>query len=117
MGRVVIKNLYNQELDLLDCKRSLLHCLLESGQDWMHACGGKGRCTTCKVQVLEGMASLSVLSPAELKYREKKLLLEDERLSCQVRLSGDITIQVPEESQLPHIRYSNRDGSQAKANG
>ena len=117
MGRVLIKNLYNKALDLSACQHSLLHCLLDSGLDWMHACGGKGRCTTCKVQVLEGMASLSALSPAEIRYRERNLLLNDERLSCQVRLLGDIVIQIPEESQLPHIRYSNMDGSEAPDNG
>lgn len=106
MARIVIKNLNNKELDLTSCNASLLHCLLQSGLDWMHACGGKGRCTTCKVKVLSGMENFTPVSPAEKRYREQQLLALDERLSCQVQVRGAASIQVPEESQLPHIVYS-----------
>lgn len=106
MAKVIIKNLNAKVVDLSSCSRSLLHCLLESGLDWMHACGGKGRCTTCKVQVIEGMEQLSALSHAELRYRQQQQLHSDERLSCQVVVKGDIMINVPKESRLPHIVYS-----------
>ncbi len=104
--RLVIKNLSNKELDLSACNTSLLHCLLQSGLDWMHACGGKGRCTTCKVRVLSGMENLTPLSPAEKRYRDQQLLAAEERLSCQVRATNDIVVEVPEESKLPHVFYS-----------
>lgn len=106
MAKVIIKNLNDKVVDLSSCSRSLLHCLLELGLDWMHACGGKGRCTTCKVQIIEGMEQLSPLSHAERKYRELHQLNNDERLSCQLIVKGDITLAVPKESQLPHITYS-----------
>jgi 2Fe-2S ferredoxin len=106
MAKVIIKNLNDKVVDLSSCGRSLLHCLLESGLDWMHACGGKGRCTTCKVQVIEGMEQLSPLSHAELKYRQQQQLNKDERLSCQLIVKGDVMLHVPKESQLPHITYS-----------
>lgn len=104
--RLVIKNLKNKELDLSTCNTSLLHCLLQSGLDWMHACGGKGRCTTCKVKILSGMENLTPLSPAEKRYREQQLLGAEERLSCQIRVTHDLVIRVPEESKLPHVLYS-----------
>lgn len=106
MARIVIKNLNNKELDASSCDGSLLHCLLQNGLDWMHSCGGKGRCTTCKVKVLSGMENFTPVSPAEMRYRGQQLLKSDERLSCQVRLRGDVHIEVPEECQLPHIVYS-----------
>lgn len=106
MARILIKNLNNKELDLTSCDVSLLYCLLQSGLDWMHSCGGKGRCTTCKIRVLSGMDNFTPASPAEIRYRGQQLLAMDERLSCQVRLRGDANVEVPEESQLPHIVYS-----------
>lgn len=106
MTKVIIKNLNDKVVDLSSCSRSLLHCLLEYGLDWMHACGGKGRCTTCKVQIIEGLEQMSPLSHAERKYREQRLLNNDERLSCQLIVKGDIKLVVPNDSQLPHITYS-----------
>lgn len=106
MAQVIIKNLRAKVVDLSFCDRSLLHCLLDSGLDWMHACGGKGRCTTCKVQVIEGMENLSALSHAEIKYQQLGQLNNDERLCCQIRLKGDIQINVPKEGRLPHLVYS-----------
>lgn len=104
--RLVIKNLNNKELDLSSCNASLLQCLLQSGLDWMHACGGKGRCTTCKVRVLSGMENLTPISPAEKRYQQQQLLGQEERLSCQVRATHDLVVEVPKESKLPHVLYS-----------
>jgi 2Fe-2S ferredoxin len=104
--RLVIKNLNNKILDLSSCNASLLHCLLQSGLDWMHACGGKGRCTTCKVRVLSGMENITPLSPAEKRYREQHLLGMEERLSCQVRVTNDLVVEVPTDSKLSHLLYS-----------
>lgn len=106
MAIVTIENLGNKVIDLSACQSSLLHCLLESGLDWMHSCGGKGRCTTCKVQVQMGMEHITPVSPAEMRYRKQGALLETERLSCQVRIRGDVSIRVPEESKLPHLKYT-----------
>ena len=41
----------------------------------MHACGAKGRCTTCRLQVLAGQENLSPLTAAELRYRAAGRLL------------------------------------------
>jgi len=32
-------------------------------------------------------------------------LQNNERLCCQVQVSGDITIEVADEYKLPHLRY------------
>ena len=34
------------------------------------------------------------------------LLLNNERLSCQVRIRGDVRIEIPDEGKFPHIKYS-----------
>ena len=86
---------------------TLLAALQAAGQDWMHACGAKGRCTTCRVQVSGGLENLSPPTVAELRYQAAGRLLPTERLTCQARLpTGCVTGRVPEAVQLPHVRYS-----------
>ena len=56
------------------------------------ACGGRGLCGRCAVQVVSG--ALSAPTPAE----EKKILAEDRanglRLACQARIQGDVEIRL-----------------------
>lgn len=106
MPRVVIANLSEKALDVQDESRSLLQHLHDHGLDWMHACGAKGRCTTCKCIVLEGMESLGAETKPELKYRAQGVLRKNERLACQVTITADVRISVPEEYKLPHLHYT-----------
>ena len=85
---------------------TLLAALHAAGHDWMHACGAKGRCTTCRVQVLAGALNLAPLTAAEERYRAAGRLLPTERLTCQARLlAGNVTGRVPEATKLPHVQY------------
>ena len=85
---------------------TLLAALQAAGHDWMHACGAKGRCTTCRVQVLTGFENLTPLTEAELRYRAAGRLLPTERLTCQTRLpQGEAMGRVPEATKLPHVQY------------
>lgn len=106
MVKIVIENLGKKELEVNNDSKSVLMHLQDNFIDWMHACGAKGRCTTCKMEILSGADQLSKLTNAELKYRSSKELNENERLACQVSVLGDIVIRVPESSKLPHIKYS-----------
>ncbi|HRI78138.1 MAG TPA: 2Fe-2S iron-sulfur cluster-binding protein [Cyclobacteriaceae bacterium] len=107
MVKIVIENLGQKEVNITDTDKSVLHQLHAHFIDWMHACGGKGRCTTCKMTVIAGKEHLSPLTHAEKKYAKEGLLKEDERLACQVTIrSGSLIIRVPEESKLPHVHYT-----------
>ncbi|NLF98188.1 MAG: 2Fe-2S iron-sulfur cluster binding domain-containing protein [Candidatus Riflebacteria bacterium] len=57
-------------------------------------CGGRGSCGTCKCRVLEGAGPLL---PTEVPYLNDEEKKSDVRLSCQVKVRGDIKIEVPEE--------------------
>ncbi|OUJ73873.1 2Fe-2S iron-sulfur cluster-binding protein [Hymenobacter crusticola] len=86
---------------------TLLKALQASGHDWLHACGGKGRCTTCRLEVIEGLAHLTPPTDAELRYQAAGRLLAHERLTCQTRLlEGTVRGRVPRATQLPHVQYS-----------
>jgi ferredoxin, 2Fe-2S len=107
MARIIIENLFGKILEVEDTGKTLLQHFHDHQIDWMQACGGKGRCTTCKVKVIEGIENLSPLTDAETRYVKQHALNTDERLSCQAKISESVTVSVPDEYKLPHIHYSN----------
>ncbi len=58
------------------------------------ACGGGGTCGQCKVKIFDGGGSIL---PTEESLITKREAAEGDRLSCQVAVKQDMTIQVPEE--------------------
>jgi ferredoxin, 2Fe-2S len=105
MPKIVIANLANRTIIFKKEKAKILDTIHEEYIDWMFACGGRGRCTTCKMIVLEGKENLSADTIFEEKYRELGRLKDNERLACQVTASGDVVIKVPSEGKLPHMKY------------
>jgi 2Fe-2S ferredoxin len=103
---VKIKNLQNRTLEIVPGGVSLLALFQQHRIDWMHACGGKGRCTTCKAIIREGQHNLPALTEAEQRMAQRGRLQETERLSCQLIPEADLVVEVPVVYQLPHIRYS-----------
>jgi 2Fe-2S ferredoxin len=106
MAKILIQNVFGKILSVENPEKTLLQHFHDNRLDWMHACGGKGRCTTCKVIVLEGMTNISPLTGAEQRYRAQRALKLNERLSCQVSVLGDIVVSAPEEYKLPHVHYN-----------
>jgi 2Fe-2S ferredoxin len=106
MVKIVIENLGQKVVEVTEPGLPALRHFQANRIDWMHACGAKGRCTTCRMKVLQGSETLGPLTMAELKYRRAGLLLEDERLACQAIVTGSLVVRVPDDSKLPHVRYS-----------
>ncbi|MDQ3395644.1 MAG: (2Fe-2S)-binding protein [Bacteroidota bacterium] len=106
MPDIVIENLNNIKLPANNNAKNVLEIIHSHFIDWMHACGGKGRCTTCKMQVISGMKNLSNLSKFEQQCFESEKLTENERLACQAKLLGDVVVRVPDNNKLPHMTYS-----------
>ena len=106
MAKLTVQNLSGLTVNVSP-EQTVLRAVQATGTDWMHACGAKGRCTTCRMEVLTGMENLSSESPAELKYREANRLKPTERLACQCTvLQGEVTVKVPKPVQLPHQKYN-----------
>lgn len=105
MPKVTIKNLHSKTIHCNSKTEKLLDILLGE-TDWMHACGKKGRCTTCAVKVLENWESLGAYSEAENRFINLGKLPQDQRLACQVTLTADVVIETPEAGKLPHLQYS-----------
>jgi Na+-transporting NADH:ubiquinone oxidoreductase subunit F len=58
------------------------------------ACGGGGTCGQCKVKVLEGGGDLL---PTEKSHISKREAAAGQRLACQVSVTQDMSIEVPED--------------------
>jgi 2Fe-2S ferredoxin len=107
MPQIVIENLFNLRIDFLIVPRKVIEIIHENGTDWMHACGKKGRCTTCKIIMKAGEENLSPLTPAEENFRQLGRLKENERLACQADLlGGEISVRVGNINKFPHMKYS-----------
>ena len=55
-------------------------------------CGGRGRCSTCRVRVSQGLSSLPPPSAGELKVLQRVGASPNVRLACQLRPTGDLTV-------------------------
>ncbi|KUP93889.1 adenylate/guanylate cyclase domain-containing protein [Tritonibacter horizontis] len=56
-------------------------------------CGGKGRCTTCRVAVQDGLDLLPAPSAAETRSLRAVNAAEDVRLACQIRPTAALTVK------------------------
>lgn len=72
---------------------SLLSALANTNVFLPSACGGKGSCGQCKVQVFEGGGEIL---PTETVHFSRKQIQAGWRLGCQVKVKGDMSIGVPE---------------------
>jgi 2Fe-2S ferredoxin len=64
---------------------TVLAAIHAAGHAWWHACGGKGRCTSCRVRLQAGAECLTPPTEPELRYRAAGRLGAHERLACQCR--------------------------------
>ena len=79
--------------------RKLVLVIEDGGVDILHRCGGNAKCTTCRVEVLEGNAG-------EMQEAERNRLAletglaENVRLSCQVHVQSDLHVRVLNQSSV-----------------
>ena len=91
-GKVKI-NINNGTKEIeVDSGNTLLGTLHENGVMLSSACGGKGSCGQCKVQVTEGGGQIL---PTEVGHFSRKEQQDHWRLGCQVKVKDNLSIQVP----------------------
>ncbi|MCF0213312.1 MAG: NADH:ubiquinone reductase (Na(+)-transporting) subunit F [Muribaculaceae bacterium] len=71
---------------------SLLGTLANGNIFLPSACGGKGSCAQCKVQVFEGGGQIL---PTEAVHFSRRQVADHWRLGCQVKVKGDMSIGIP----------------------
>ena len=75
-----------------DSGKSLLSTFADHNIFLSSACGGKGSCGQCKVQVFEGGGEIL---PTETVHFSRKQVKDHWRLACQVKVKDDMKIGVP----------------------
>ena len=77
-------------VDVASGKRLVLAIEQDAGVDILHACGGNARCTTCRIEFIDG-------EPTAMTKAEKGKLeergLTGMRLSCQIVCDHDMTVR------------------------
>jgi ferredoxin len=77
-------------VDIESGKRLVLAIEEDVHVDILHACGGNARCTTCRVEFIEG-------EPPAMTFAEKHVLAArgviGARLSCQMTCDHDMTVR------------------------
>jgi ferredoxin len=77
-------------VEVADEKRLVLAIEQDAKVDVLHACGGNARCTTCRVEFVDG-------EPTRMTEAEKTKLAErgltGVRLSCQILCDHDMTLK------------------------
>ncbi len=88
--------------------QTILQASLKAGIAHYHACGGKARCSTCRIVVQEGEEKLSVPNKAELKLKKQKNFPHNVRLACQTKvIANDVKFQriIKDEADLDLYVY------------
>jgi len=71
---------------------TLLEASRLSGIPHTSVCGGRGRCSTCRVRVVRGWDSLPPAKPAELRVLQRVGAPPNVRLACQLRPTANLSI-------------------------
>lgn len=66
--------------------------LLNSGIAVASSCNGDGVCAKCKIKIIAGEQNLSAENDLEIFLKQKFAIPQAERISCQTKVNGDITI-------------------------
>lgn len=72
---------------------TILAAALRAGVPVAHACGGKAKCTTCRVIVLTGLETCSERTDAESTMARARHLTPQVRLACQTVPAGDVVVR------------------------
>jgi ferredoxin len=87
--------------------KKLVLAIEDAGVDILHRCGGNARCTTCRVEIIEGEAA-AMREPEEAILATKGDLAPNTRLSCQIRIHGDLHVKVINQASVMGIDAGSR---------
>lgn len=77
--------------DVEEGKRLVLAIEEDAGVDILHRCGAYAKCTTCRIEYLEGEPDK--MTKAELEVLTSRDLLGEVRLSCQAVCDHDVKVR------------------------
>lgn len=72
---------------------TVLNAALRSGVAFAHACGGRAKCSTCRIWVVDGLESCSQRTEAEISMAERLGFTREVRLACQLQPKGALRVR------------------------
>lgn len=78
----------------LDSEDTLLNQLKKAGKKIKSSCGGCATCSDCMIVVKSGEMNLTPQTFEELRLLGNVFHITKERLSCQTKITGDVTIDI-----------------------
>lgn len=81
-----------REVDYFE-NNTILEATLAAKVNHTHACGGQGKCSTCRVSIMEGLENCEPINEAERIIAEKLNFPPEIRLACQTKITGDVSIR------------------------
>jgi adenylate cyclase len=93
---------------VVDPGTTVLHAAITAGLPHAHACGGRARCSTCRVLVLDGLQYCGPRNPKEDAIAARLDCGPQIRLACQTTVSGNVTVRRlvldPDDAELADLR-------------
>ena len=72
---------------------TILAASLREGIPHAYACGGRARCSICRISVEEGLEFCSPRSKGERIVAERLNFSPETRLACQTKITGDVNVR------------------------
>ncbi|MGI9524632.1 MAG: adenylate/guanylate cyclase domain-containing protein [Hyphomicrobiaceae bacterium] len=92
-GSIVLRYRGHGQIDMAR-GQTILEASRNAGIPHPSLCGGRGRCSTCRILVLQGIETLDPPGPAERALLKRISAPSRVRLACQVRPNRDLNIQI-----------------------
>ncbi|MFM9848964.1 MAG: 2Fe-2S iron-sulfur cluster-binding protein [Hyphomicrobiaceae bacterium] len=81
--------------------KTLLEASRSAGVPHASVCGGRGRCSTCRVRIVEGLDKLPAATGAEAITLESIEAPPNIRLACQIRPAASLTVALVSHHATP----------------
>ena len=72
---------------------TILEADLRAAVPHAHACGGRAKCTTCRIVILEGLENCPPRNELEQAVASRLGFTSEVRLACQTKPQGDVTFR------------------------
>ena len=82
----------NREIDITE-EESILIASLRNNISHLSACGGTGKCSTCRIEILDGLENCLPRGELEERLAQKLSFPSYIRLGCQTKLTGNISFR------------------------
>lgn len=96
----------------VDAGTSMLEAMKSQGEYVKSSCGGHATCGDCVVKVMSGESNLTPPPFEEIRLLGNVFHITKERLSCQTKLMGDVSVDVSlhdeNQDQMKNKKKSNQ---------